>query len=70
MIEEYERSIARLNQINQEMITLLQKIPVVVERMKSIKGLSPLYIAVILANAGDLSNMNMEGSYFLKLDLI
>jgi len=65
LVEEYERSIAILNQIKQEMIILLQKIPMVVERMKSIKGLSPLYITVILANAGDLSQYK-HGKQFLS----
>jgi hypothetical protein len=60
LVEEYERTIARINQINQEMIIILQRIPLVVERMKSIKGLSPLYIAVILANAGDLSQYSRK----------
>jgi transposase len=65
LVEEYERTIARINQINQEMIIILQRIPLVVERMKSIKGLSPLYIAVILANAGDLSQYK-HGRQFLS----
>lgn len=56
LVEEYERSISRIQQINQEITEHLQKIPLIVEQMKSIKGLSQLYIAVILANAGDLRN--------------
>ncbi len=52
LIEEYEQSICRIQQINQEITTLLKNIPLLIEQMKSIKGLSVLYIAVILANAG------------------
>jgi transposase len=65
LVEEYERTIARISQINQEMIILLKEIPLVVERMESIKGLSPLYIAVILANAGDLRQYK-HGRQFLS----
>lgn len=56
LVEEYERSISKIHQINQEITEHLQKIPLIVEQMKSIKGLSQLYIAVILANAGNLKN--------------
>jgi transposase len=55
LVKEYERSIGLMDQMNQEIEILLQTIPLVTEQMQSIKGLSPLFIAVILANAGDLS---------------
>jgi transposase len=66
LVEEYERSISRINQMNEEMFALLQKIPLIMERMQSIKGLSPLFIAVILANAGDLSKYE-HGRQLLSL---
>lgn len=54
LIEDYERLTERLGEIEQQMATLLQDVPLAVEPLSSVKGLSLLYIAAILANAGDL----------------
>lgn len=54
LIQEYEHTVELISQINEEITQLLKKIPYAIEYMQSIKGLSPLLIAAILANTGDL----------------
>ncbi|MGG4394382.1 IS110 family transposase [Paenibacillus thiaminolyticus] len=54
LVEEYEGLTSRLQDIENELAALLAEIPKTVELFSSIKGLSSLYIAVLLANAGDL----------------
>lgn len=54
LLDEYERLSSLLEQIEQEVLALLKEIPDVVELLQSIKGLSPLMIAAILAGTGDL----------------
>ncbi|KRF43890.1 IS110 family transposase [Paenibacillus sp. Soil787] len=54
LLDEYERLTKRLEEMGQELSVLLQEIPQTMNLLSTIKGLSPLYIAVILANAGDL----------------
>ncbi|WP_244951359.1 IS110 family transposase [Paenibacillus thiaminolyticus] len=58
LVEDYERLTERLQEIDREIAALLEEIPETVELFSSIKGLSPLYIAVLLANAGDLRQFN------------
>ncbi|MGG1663099.1 IS110 family transposase, partial [Brevibacillus sp. NRS-1366] len=54
LLDEYERLSGLLEEIEQEVLVLLKEIPDVVELLQSIKGLSPLMIAAILAGTGDL----------------
>lgn len=53
LIEEYERIIAMLDQIEQDVARLLGEIPLA-NQLRSIKGLGTIYIAAILSGAGDL----------------
>lgn len=53
LIEEYERIEGILNQIAQEIAALLGEIPIS-SQLRTIKGLGTIYIAAILAGAGDL----------------
>jgi transposase len=53
LLEEYERIEGILNQIAQEIATLLDEIPIS-SQLCSVKGLGTIYIAAILAGAGDL----------------
>jgi transposase len=55
LVETYEQLTNRLQEMDEQLLSLLAEIPATVEQLSSVKGLSPLYIAVILANAGDLS---------------
>lgn len=54
LLEDYERLTERLTEIEKQIASILAEIPETVELFTSIKGMSPLYIAIILANAGDL----------------
>jgi transposase len=53
LLEEFERITGILHQIEQEIATLLGEIPFS-SQLRSIKGLGTIYIAAILAGAGDL----------------
>lgn len=53
LIEEFERIIAMLDQIEQDVARLLGEIPLA-NQLRSIKGLGTIYIAAILSGAGDL----------------
>ncbi|MBD0384920.1 IS110 family transposase [Paenibacillus sedimenti] len=53
LIEEYERITAMLDQIEQDVATLLGEIPLA-NQLRSVKGLGTIYIAAILSGAGDL----------------
>ncbi|WP_326063617.1 transposase, partial [Paenibacillus anseongense] len=54
LLEEYERIDGILNQIAQEIAALLGEIPIA-SQLRSVKGLGTIYIAAILAGAGDLT---------------
>jgi transposase len=55
LVEEYERMVSQIEVMEKEIEALLPEVPQqLMEPMQSIQGLSPLLIAVILANAGDL----------------
>lgn len=66
LLDEYERLSSCLEEIDQYVAELLSEIPDTVEQLSSIKGLSPFFIAVILANTGDLRNY-MHGRQLLSL---
>jgi transposase len=53
LIEEYERIVEMLEKMEKDVIALLSEIPMV-EQLRSIKGLGPIFIAAILSGAGDL----------------
>ena len=53
LLKEYERIAGILDQIEQEIATLLGEIPIT-NQLRSVKGLGTIYIAEILAGAGDL----------------
>lgn len=56
LVDQFKMFINMLEQIDKETSCLLKEVPSRnIEVLSSIKGLSPLYIAMILANAGDLS---------------
>ena len=56
LLEDYEKLAARLKEIEQEILKLLDMIPDITTPLRSIKGLSTLFIAAILAGTGDLRN--------------
>jgi transposase len=53
LFEEYERIVAMLEQIEQDVARLLGEIPLA-NQLRFIKGLGTIYIAAILSGAGDL----------------
>ncbi|QYR19233.1 IS110 family transposase [Paenibacillus sp. sptzw28] len=53
LLEEYQRIVNILEQIEKELVTLLGEIPLV-SQLRSVKGLGTIYIAAILSGAGDL----------------
>lgn len=65
LLNEYERLTSILEQFEQELLDLLKEIPDVFQLFQSIKGLSPLMIAAILAGTGDLSKY-MHGQQVLS----
>lgn len=56
LLDDYEKLVNRLCEIEQETEKLLGEVPDITAPLRSIKGLSPLYIAAILAGVGDLRN--------------
>ncbi|MFD0698741.1 transposase, partial [Paenibacillus sp. GCM10027628] len=53
LIAEYERILEWLERIQKQILTLLSEIPMA-NQLRSIKGLGPIFVAAILAGAGDL----------------
>jgi transposase len=53
LLEEYERIVETLEKIEKDILALLSEIPIA-NQLRSIKGLGPIFIAVILSCAGDL----------------
>ncbi|MFD0678999.1 MULTISPECIES: IS110 family transposase [unclassified Paenibacillus] len=53
LIAEYERMVDILESIQTQILTLLSEIPMA-NQLRSIKGLGPIFVAAILAGAGDL----------------
>jgi transposase len=53
LVEEYERIVSILEQIERKIVALLGEIPMA-SQLRSIKGLGPIYTAAILSGAGDL----------------
>jgi transposase len=53
LVEEYERIVSLLEQIELKIVALLGEIPIA-SQLRSIKGLGPIYTAAILSGAGDL----------------
>ncbi len=53
LIDEYERIVDILEQIEKDIATVLDEIPIA-SQLRSLKGLGPIYIAAILSGAGDL----------------
>jgi transposase len=54
LLDEYCRIVEILEMIEQEILVLLDKIPLA-HQLRSIQGLGPIFIAAILSGAGDLS---------------
>ncbi len=53
LIEEYERIVEMLGGMQKKILGILNEIPMV-SQLRSIKGLGPIFVAAILAGAGDL----------------
>lgn len=53
LLEEFERIVSILEQIEKDILALLGEIPIA-NQLRSIKGLGTIYIAAILSGAGDL----------------
>ncbi|GIP33487.1 hypothetical protein J2TS4_26970 [Paenibacillus sp. J2TS4] len=53
LLDEFERITDILEQVERELGTLLEGIPLV-SQLRSVKGLGTIYIAAILSSAGDL----------------
>ncbi|MFC6233435.1 IS110 family transposase, partial [Paenibacillus allorhizosphaerae] len=53
LIEEYERILVMLEEMQQRILALLSEIPIA-GQLRSLKGLGPIFVAAILAGAGDL----------------
>jgi transposase len=53
LLDEFERITEILEQVERELGTLLERIPLV-SQLRSVKGLGTIYIAAILSSAGDL----------------
>jgi transposase len=53
LIEEYERIIEMLGEMQKQILEILCEIPMA-SQLRSIKGLGPIFVAAILAGAGDL----------------
>ncbi|KRE37314.1 IS110 family transposase [Paenibacillus sp. Soil522] len=53
LIEEFERIVGILEQIEKDIVTVLGEIPIA-SQLRSLKGLGPIYTAAILSGAGDL----------------
>ncbi|MBP1971825.1 transposase [Cohnella thailandensis] len=66
LVADYEQLTARLEELEQHIDKLLAEDPVPVKLFSSVKGLSPLYISTIMANAGDLRRY-AHGSQLLSM---
>jgi transposase len=53
LLEEYERIVSILEEIEQNIVALLGEIPMA-SQLRSIRGLGPIYTAAIMSGAGDL----------------
>ncbi|MDF2653037.1 MAG: transposase family protein [Paenibacillus sp.] len=53
LLDDFERIAGILEQVERELTTLLEEIPLV-NQLRSVKGLGTIYIAAILSSAGDL----------------
>jgi transposase len=53
LIEEYERIVDMLEEMQQRILALLSEIPIA-GQLRSMKGLGPIFVAALLAGAGDL----------------
>jgi transposase len=53
LLDEYERIVDILEQMEKDILELLNEIPMA-KQFRSIKGLGPIFIAAILSGAGDL----------------
>ncbi|MCZ8517483.1 transposase [Paenibacillus filicis] len=64
LVTEYERIEAMLKSMDQQILSLLSEIPIAAQ-LQSIKGLGPIFVAAILAGAGDLQRY-AHGSQLLR----
>lgn len=64
LLDEYCRIVEILENIEQEILVLLDKIPLA-HQLRSIQGLGPIFIAAILSGAGDL-NLYSHGRQLLR----
>ncbi|WP_409342688.1 IS110 family transposase [Paenibacillus sp. MBLB4367] len=55
LVEDYERLTERLKEMEHELDILLAQVPDVVNLLRTIKGLSTLFIAALLAGCGEIS---------------
>ncbi|MFM1654032.1 hypothetical protein ACI7RC_18310 [Brevibacillus sp. B_LB10_24] len=69
LIEEYERIVYMLEEIQKQILTLLSEIPIA-SQLRSIKGIGPIFVAAILDGAGDHRHMHMGVNYSEKPTLI
>jgi transposase len=53
LIEEYEHIVEMLGEMQKQILEILSEIPMS-SQLRSIKGLGPIFVAAILAGAGDL----------------
>ncbi|WP_246309987.1 transposase, partial [Paenibacillus alginolyticus] len=53
LIEEYERIVEMLGEMQKKILEILSEIPMA-SQLRSIKGLGPIFVAAILAGTGDL----------------
>ncbi|NOU75701.1 IS110 family transposase [Paenibacillus sp. LMG 31458] len=64
LIAEYERVVEMLGDVQKQILAILSEIPIA-SLLRSIKGLGPIFVAAILAGAGDLRQYT-HGRQFLR----